>query len=74
MRFVRPGMKSDPDSKLNQMIAKIAEKHHEFAKLEYANKDGTKQPRKGAAQIVFSPVGLGDQVAADARLRRARLD
>jgi N12 class adenine-specific DNA methylase len=63
MRYVSRGRKADPDSKLNQMIAKIAAKHHEFAGLTYTNKDGTKQPRKGAAQIVFSPVGLGEQVA-----------
>jgi hypothetical protein len=40
MRFVdRP--EERPESKLNQMIAKIAEKHHEYAELTYTNKDGT---------------------------------
>jgi N12 class adenine-specific DNA methylase len=63
MRYINPGLPSDPESKLNQMITKIAEKHHEFGSLEYKNKDGTKAPRKGAAQIVFSPVGFGEQVA-----------
>ena len=63
MRFVSTGRKSDPNTKLNQMIAKIAEIHHATKGNVYLNKDGTKQPRKGSAQIVFSPVGFGEQVA-----------
>lgn len=64
MRFVTAGRKPDPDTKLNQMISKIAEIHKATANVEYLDKKtGQKQPRKGAAQIVFSPVGLGEQVA-----------
>jgi hypothetical protein len=45
------------------MIERIAAKHRDYAGLTYTNKDGTRQPRKGAAQIIFSPVGFGEQVA-----------
>lgn len=65
LRFVTPGRKPDMTNKLNSMIAKIAETHNATANIEYADKNGGKQVRKGATQIVFSAVGFGDQVAAN---------
>lgn len=64
MRFVYPHLKNDPKSKLNQMIDQIIETH--FATKDRVFTDpvtGKPDLRKGAAQIVFSPVGFGDMVA-----------
>lgn len=58
MRFVDPTAPSDPNSKLNLMIDAIAQRHQEFADVEFPGLDG-----KGATQIVFSPIGFGDGVA-----------
>lgn len=66
MRYVKRGAPNDPNSKLNKMIDKIIEKHFEYKDIEYTAKDtGKAEPVKGAAQIVFSAVGFGAQVAAN---------
>lgn len=63
MRFVRPGSKPDPNSKLNRMLAKIVERHKATRGLEYTSPSGGKDLRKGAVQIVFSAVGFGEQAS-----------
>lgn len=60
MRFVRPGAKPDPNSKLNRMLAKIVERYKATRGAEYTSPSGGKDLRKGAVQIVFSAVGFGE--------------
>jgi N12 class adenine-specific DNA methylase len=61
MRFVDPRAKSDPDSKLNQMIAKIAAKHHEFADRTYTNKDGTRSRARVPRRSSSRPLAWGNR-------------
>ncbi len=63
LRFVTAGRKPDPNSKLNRMITRIAETYKRTAPREYLDRAGNKAVRPGAAQIVFSAVGFGEQVA-----------
>jgi N12 class adenine-specific DNA methylase/predicted O-methyltransferase YrrM len=66
MRFVHPGAKSDPNSKLNRMITKIIETHQRTTDWKYVDPaTGKAEGVKGAAQIVFSNAGFGRQVAAN---------
>jgi len=59
MRFMEPSLPSDPDSKLNRMIDELIRVYHETSSLEYTDKDGKPEPKKGAAQMVFSDLGFG---------------
>lgn len=63
MRFVDPSLPSNPNSKLNRMIDGILDSYHKFNDIEYTNRTtGEPYPIKGAAHIVFSFGGFGDQV------------
>lgn len=64
MRFVYPDLVDDPGSKLNKMIDEIIAVYRASGDTPFADKDGTPDPLKGAAQIVFSAVGFGEAVAA----------
>lgn len=64
MRFMRPGLPNDPDSKLNRLIDDVIRVHKETADLEYNDKAGKPEPNKGAAMMVFSDLGFGAGVAA----------
>lgn len=59
MRFVNSSLPSDPESKLNQMADQVIEVYKRTADFEYMGKDGTPEPAKGAAQMVFSDLGFG---------------
>ncbi|HZX79912.1 MAG TPA: PLxRFG domain-containing protein [Lysobacter sp.] len=59
MRFIDPAAPNDPDSKLNRMLDRIIEQYHELDGVEFPGLEG-----KGATQIVFSPIGFGEGVAA----------
>jgi hypothetical protein len=65
MRFVAPGLESDPDSKLNRMIDDVIAKFKETADMEYRDKAGNIEPNKGASMMVFSDLGFGESVAAN---------
>lgn len=63
MRYIYPESPNDPNSKLNKMIDGIIESYHAHNDLEYINKaTGEPYPIKGAAHIVFSFGGFGQQV------------
>jgi N12 class adenine-specific DNA methylase len=64
MRFMRPGLPSDPESKLNRLIDDVIRVAKETADLEYNDKAGKPEPNKGAAMMVFSDLGFGAGVAA----------
>lgn len=59
MRFVDPTAPNDPNSKLNRMVDEIIARHYEYADLQFPGLEG-----KGGTQIVFSPIGFGEAVAA----------
>ena len=64
LRFVDKNATDDPSSKLNRMVDRIIEAHKAHAGDEYVDPiTGKKDPIKGSAQIVFSPVGFGEGVA-----------
>ncbi len=65
MRFVRPSLPSDPDSKLNRMIDDVIKAMDESKDMEYRDKAGNVEPNKGAAMMVFSDLGFGAGVAAN---------
>lgn len=66
MRFIHPDLPSNPASKLNRMIDGILDAYHKDNEIEYFNREtGAPYPIKGAAHIVFSYGGFGDQVAAN---------
>lgn len=65
MRFIDPALPNDPDSKLNKMIDNIIAGHRQYKDLEYFAPNGSKEPIKGGAQIVFSPVGFGEQAMSN---------
>lgn len=64
MRFVDPNWPSDPDSKLNRMLDDAIAAYHETAEFEFFD-PATKRPEpiKGATQIIFTDIGLGEQSA-----------
>lgn len=64
LRFMEPSLPSDPNSKLNRMIDEVIRIHKETADWEYfADKaKTTKEPAKGATQMVFADVGFGEGV------------
>lgn len=65
LRFVSDLAIDDPHSKLNLMIDDIIKTHHAVANRVYTNLEtGKADTVKGGAQIVFSSVGFGEQVAA----------
>lgn len=69
MRFIEPGLPSNPDSKLNQMIDNVINVYKETGGYEYREKStkdkdgnevlGKSEKTKGATQIVFSDLGFG---------------
>ncbi|MEW5733437.1 MAG: DEAD/DEAH box helicase family protein, partial [Thermodesulfobacteriota bacterium] len=65
MRFVVPGAKNDPGSKLNQFIDGIIAAYEDTRDNTYMTEFGsdTPSPVKGGAQICFYNVGFGDAVA-----------
>lgn len=64
MRFIDPSLPNEPDSKLNRMIDGVLDSYHAYNDLEYINRaTGEPYPIKGAAHIVFSYGGFGEQVA-----------
>jgi N12 class adenine-specific DNA methylase len=65
LRFVDPRADNDPNSKLNRMIDEIIASYHATADDVYHDddRDGQPEPIKGSAQIVFSALGFGEQVA-----------
>lgn len=64
MRFVDKNAPNDPGSKLNVMIDNIIDRHNRYRENEYIdNITGKIDTVKGATQIIFSAVGLGEQVA-----------
>jgi N12 class adenine-specific DNA methylase len=65
MRFVDPKATSDPKSKLNVMIDGMIKTYKGTSGDGYADpRTGLPEPVKGSAQIVFSALGFGEQVAA----------
>ncbi|MCO5332839.1 MAG: N-6 DNA methylase [Pyrinomonadaceae bacterium] len=64
MRFIYPSLPSNPASKLNRLADGIIDSYHAYNDIEYTNPStGEPYPIKGAAHIVFSYSGFGDQVA-----------
>ena len=76
MRFMKPTLPNNPDSKLNRMIDDVIAKFKETADIQYRGKDkkdangdsikdsGDIEPNLGASMMVFSDVGFGAGVAA----------
>lgn len=64
MRFIKPSLPSNPDSKLNRMIDDVIAALKDTADYEYTDKQGKTEPNKGAAAMVFSDLGFGEGVAA----------
>lgn len=64
MRFIRPGMPNDPDSKLNRMIDAVIEEFKAGADAEFLDKARKADPIKGNTMMVFSDLGFGAGVAA----------
>lgn len=62
MRFVDPKLPSDPGSKLNKVLDDVIADYHATADNEY-HTDNKTDPLKGASQLVFSDIGLGEQSA-----------
>ena len=65
MRFVSPGLPSNPESKLNRLIDNVIRVHQESSGMAFNDRDGKLEPAKGAAQMVFSDLGFGAGVAAN---------
>lgn len=64
-RFVDPDLPSDPNSKLNRVIADIAEAYHATADNKYTS-DSKIDELSGGALMMFTDIGLGEQ-SADTR-------
>lgn len=65
MRFVDPGAKNDPQSKLNRMIDGVIAAYKEGADRVYTDKKtGEAEPNMGSTMMVFSDLGFGAGVAA----------
>ena len=65
MRFIDPTLPSNPNSKLNVMIDGIIDAWQKHKETKFNNPDGTASPINGAAHIVFSFGGFGQQVATN---------
>ncbi len=64
MRFVDPTRPSDPNSKLNTIIEKLARKYHETKDWQYGAA-GKPDDLPGASLMLFTDIGLGAQSAAN---------
>ncbi len=62
MRFVDSQLPSDPESKLNRVIADMVDAYHETKDWEYHTK-GEVDPDRGATMMLFTDIGLGEQSA-----------
>lgn len=63
MRFVDPERAPSGDSKLDRMLDQLIADYHESADWEYTT-DSRVDENKGAALMVFTDIGLGEQSAA----------
>lgn len=62
MRFIDPTRGSDPQSKLNFVMDRLAQRYKDTAHYEYMT-DGKPDPIPGASLMLFSNLGLGAQSA-----------
>ncbi|MEO6065107.1 MAG: hypothetical protein ABIP49_04940, partial [Lysobacterales bacterium] len=62
LRYIQPSLKSDPRSKLNQMLDEIIKEHAATKDLRFQT-NGKEDLHRGGAQLVFSDLGFGEGVA-----------